>query len=83
MNDGCCGFENEKAGNGFPPEIKRWGAGSIYHERQVTVAAKRSYKSVKVNTYHRMFHSFGLDFVVDAHGQGWQFNGVVHGMRAL
>ena len=74
MNDGCGGFENEKVGsNGFPPEIKRWGAGSIYHGRQVTAAQAasvtkpRSCKSVKVNTYR-----FGLDFVVDAHGQGWQ-----------
>jgi hypothetical protein len=34
-------------------------------------------------TYHRLVHSFSVDFVIDAHGQGWQFNGVVHGMRAL
>lgn len=51
MNDGCDGFENEKEGNGLPPEIKRWGAGSIYylydyHRRQVT-SAERSCKSVK------------------------------------
>ena len=28
--NGCDGFENEKVGNGFTPEMKRWGAGSIY-----------------------------------------------------
>ena len=88
MNDGCGWFENEKVGNGFSPEMKRCGAGSIYWiiiimEGRWQAAVKRSCKSVIVNTYHRMVHSFGLDFVVDAHGKGWQFNGVVHGMRAL
>ena len=27
--NGCDGFENEKEGNGCPPEIKDWGIGSI------------------------------------------------------
>ena len=42
-DDGCGGFENEKAGNGFPPETKRW------ERRQVTCdTVKRSYKSVNI-----------------------------------
>ena len=42
-------------------------------------------KAFKVNTYHSLLRwlCFSLHFVVGAHGQGRQFDGVVHGMRAL
>ena len=51
----------------------------------LSAGATKASKSTLTGTYHwhRMVavHSFGLDFVVDAHDQGWQFHGVVQ--RAL
>ena len=90
--NGCDGFENEKVGNGFSPEIKRWGAGSIYWMifimetgDKTSCCLSGAAKAFKSNTYHSLLRCkcFSLHFVVDAHGQGRQFDGVVHGMRAL